>query len=89
METILVGGQPCNEMVRICEVLGAGLFAAEPTKARQFMLKSRSKRLLANLGIQTLPGSMEMYDYGEFLNTFSVLILKNPEISTWVLKIDD
>lgn len=30
-----------------------------------------------------------MYDYGEFLNTFSVLIIKNPEIQTWVLKIDD
>lgn len=30
-----------------------------------------------------------MYDYGEFLNTFSVLIMKNPEVSTWVLKIDD
>jgi hypothetical protein len=32
---------------------------------------------------------MEMYDYGEFLNTFSVLIVKNPEVKTWVLKIDD
>jgi hypothetical protein len=32
---------------------------------------------------------MEMYDYGEFLNTFSVLIIKNPEVKTWVLKIDD
>jgi hypothetical protein len=32
---------------------------------------------------------MEMYDYGEFLNTFSILILRNPEIDTWVLKIDD
>lgn len=30
-----------------------------------------------------------MYDYGEFLNTFSVLIVKNPEVMTWVLKIDD
>ncbi len=32
---------------------------------------------------------MEMYDYGEFLNTFSVLTVKNPEVMTWVLKIDD
>ena len=32
---------------------------------------------------------MEMYDYGEFLNTFCVLIIKNPEVKTWVLKIDD
>jgi hypothetical protein len=31
---------------------------------------------------------MEMYDYGEFL-TFSVLIIKNPHIDIWVLKIDD
>lgn len=30
-----------------------------------------------------------MYDYGELVNTFSVLIIKNPEIETWVLKIDD
>ena len=30
-----------------------------------------------------------MYDYGQFLNTFSVLIVKNPEVMTWVLKIDD
>jgi hypothetical protein len=32
---------------------------------------------------------MEMYDYGEFLNTFSVLIIKHPDVHTWVLKIDD
>lgn len=32
---------------------------------------------------------MEMYDYGELLNTFSVLILKFPDIQTWVFKIDD
>lgn len=32
---------------------------------------------------------MEMYDYGEFLNTFSVLIVKNPSVETWLLKIDD
>ena len=30
-----------------------------------------------------------MYDYGEFLNTFAVLIMKNSDIKTWVLKIDD
>lgn len=30
-----------------------------------------------------------MYDYGEFLNTFSVLIVKNPQVTIWVLKIDD
>ncbi len=56
---------------------------------KQFMSKSQTKRLLKNLSIETLPGSMEMYDYGEFLNTFSVLIVKNPEVITWVLKIDD
>lgn len=32
---------------------------------------------------------MEMYDYGEFLNTFSVLVIKHPDVHTWVLKIDD
>ena len=32
---------------------------------------------------------MEMYDYGEFLNTFSVLVIKHPDIQTWVFKIDD
>lgn len=54
-----------------------------------FTSKSQTKRLLKNLCIDTLPASMEMYDYAEFLNTFSVLIVKNPEVSTWVLKIDD
>jgi hypothetical protein len=44
---------------------------------------------LKNLSIPCLPSAMEMYDYGEFLNTFSVLIIKNPEVKTWVFKIDD
>ena len=54
-----------------------------------FSTKSQTKRLLNNLCIDTLPSTMEMYDYGEFLNTFSVLIIKNPQVQTWVLKIDD
>ena len=54
-----------------------------------FSTKSQTKRLLKNLCIESLPFTMEMYDYGEFLNTFSVLIIKNPHIDTWVLKIDD
>lgn len=45
--------------------------------------------MLKNLCIETLPSAMEMYDYGEFLNTFSVLIVKNPTIQSWVMKIDD
>jgi hypothetical protein len=54
-----------------------------------FSTKSQTKRLLKNLCIESLPFTMEMYDYGEFLNTFSVLIIKNPHIDIWVLKIDD
>lgn len=54
-----------------------------------FSTKSQTKRLLKNLCIETLISTMEMYDYGELLNTFSVLILKYPEITSWVFKIDD
>jgi hypothetical protein len=54
-----------------------------------FATKSQTKRLLTNLCIDTLPYTMEMYDYGEFLNTFSVLVIKHPDVHTWVLKIDD
>ena len=52
-------------------------------------MKSQSKRLFKNLCIETLPSVMEMYDYGEFLNTFSVQVTRNPQVQQWVLKIDD
>ena len=56
---------------------------------KAFTTKSQTKRLLKNLCIETLPSAMEMYDFGEFLNTFSVLIVKNVSILSWVFKIDD
>lgn len=89
LPTILYPGQPCNELLKICDHIGCNLFSGEPQRMKAFTTKSQTKRLLRNLCLTTLPAAMEMYDYGEFLNTFSVLIVKNPNTTTWVLKIDD
>ena len=64
MPAVLYAGHPCNELIKICDFLGCYLFGGEPNKMKQFMSKSQTKRLLKNLCIETLPGSMEMYDYG-------------------------
>jgi hypothetical protein len=89
LPTILYPGQPCNELIKICDAVECFLFSGEPQRMKAFTTKSQTKRLLRNLCIETLPSAMEMYDYGEFLNTFSVLVVKNPATQTWVLKIDD
>lgn len=89
LPSILYPGQPCNELLKICDHLGCFLFSGEPQRMKAFTTKSQTKRLLRNLCIETLPAAMEMYDYGEFLNTFSVLIVKHPTTTAWVLKIDD
>lgn len=89
LPTILYPGQPCNELLKICNFLDCYLYGGEPQRMKSFMVKSQCKRLLKNLCIETLPSVMEMYDYGEFLNTFSVQVARNPHVQQWVLKIDD
>jgi hypothetical protein len=64
MPTILYPGYPCNELLKICHYIGCYLFSGEPQKMKCFTTKSQTKRLLKNLCIETLPSTMEMYDYG-------------------------
>lgn len=89
MPTCLFPGHPSNELIKICDFLNCYLFSGAPQKVKPFTTRSQTLSFLKNLSIPCLPSAMEMYDYGEFLNTFSVLIIKNPEVKTWVLKIDD
>ena len=35
------------------------------------------------------PGAYEIFDETEFVSTFSILILNNLGVDTWMLKIDD
>lgn len=35
------------------------------------------------------PGAIEIYEEVELFNTLTVLIANNPEVRTWILKIDD
>jgi hypothetical protein len=64
LPTILYPGQPCNELIKICDHLGCYLYSGEPQKMKCFSTKSQTKRLLTNLCIDSLPYTMEMYDYG-------------------------
>lgn len=89
LPTFLYPGYPSNELIKICDFLGCYLFSGDPQKMKPFTTRSQALTFLKNLSIPCLPSAMEMYDYGEFLNTFSVLITKNYEIKVWFLKIDD
>ena len=64
LPTILYPGQPCNELLKICDHLDCYLFSGEPQRMKAFTTKSQTKRLLRNLCLTTLPAAMEMYDYG-------------------------
>lgn len=89
LPTLLHPGYPCNELIKICEILNCYLFSGNPQQTKPFTTQSQTIRFMKNLSLNMLPSTMEMYDYGEFLNTFSVMIIKNPEVGIWVLKIDD
>ena len=51
--------------------------------------KSAAKRLFNTLEIPTSPGSYEIYDEKEFINSLSMLIANNLQIEIWLFKIDD
>jgi hypothetical protein len=78
LPTLLIPGNPSNELIKICHFLKCYLFSGAPQQMKLFTSKSQTLTFLKNISIPCLPSAMEMYDYGEFLNTFSVLIIKNP-----------
>lgn len=51
--------------------------------------KSAARRLFNQLEIPTSPGTYEIYDEKEFVNSLALLIANNLNIDNWIFKIDD
>ena len=85
----MVSGYPCNESIKICELLNIYLMSGDPQKCKYFSTKSQARRLFAGADLPVPPGAIELYDLAEFVNTLAVLVANNRQIQTWVVKIDD
>lgn len=75
--------------VDVASKLGLPLFGPGPQNIAVLASKSNVKRLVASAGLQTVPGAADIYDDDEFFTSLAGLVLKHPQIRTWVFKIDD
>lgn len=85
----LVPGWPCNDDIKLADLLNIPIFSGNCQQNLVMSTKSASKRLFNSLEIPTSPGSYEIYDEKEFINSLALLIANNLSINVWVFKIDD
>ena len=85
----IVPGPMTKEEVELAVALGLPIYAGDPHKSQLFSTKSGSKRVLSEASIPLPPGAFDIYDEKEFLATLTRLICNNPDIETWIFKIDN
>ncbi|EAS06221.3 IQ calmodulin-binding motif protein (macronuclear) [Tetrahymena thermophila SB210] len=85
----IVPGYPSNDDIKLATELNIPIMGGDPQISFVNSTKSAARRIFHSCKIDVPPGAFEIYDETEFINTLTVLIANNPEISTWVLKIDD
>lgn len=85
----IVPGVPSKDDIKLSNALEVPLFSGSPQVQQVHCTKSGAKRLFNELQIPTAPGAFEIYDEKELINTLSILIVNNPTVCIWVLKIED
>lgn len=87
-DLIYVPGYPCLEDIKICTYLGCYLFSADPLKSKQLCSKYEQRKLFTSTDLPVLPSISEFIEIGELSRAFSEIIIKNPQVQTWVFKIN-
>ena len=85
----LIPGFPSTEDIKLCNTLNCYLLSSDPIKSKTLASKSQSRRLFAASDLPVAPGAIEISDKEEMINNLALLVIKNPNIDTWVFKIDD
>ena len=60
-----------------------------PQKHIQLSNKSKSKQLFEEIDLPIPLGTYELFEINEIIDYLTILIYNNPDIKTWLLKIDN
>ncbi|CAD8077422.1 unnamed protein product [Paramecium primaurelia] len=85
----IVPGVCSNDDIKISDILNIPIFSGIPQLHQYYSTKSGCKVLFDELQMPQPPTIRNIYDEKELINSLSVLIIKNPNINTWIIKVDD
>ncbi|CAD8177263.1 unnamed protein product [Paramecium pentaurelia] len=85
----IVPGVCSNDDIKISDILNIPIFSGIPQLHQYYSTKSGCKVLFDELQLPQPPTIRNIYDEKELINSLSVLIIKNPNINTWIIKVDD
>ncbi|CAD8086017.1 unnamed protein product [Paramecium sonneborni] len=85
----IVPGVCSNDDIKISDILNIPIFSGIPQLHQYYSTKSGCKVLFDELQMPQPPTIRNIYDEKELINSLSVLIIKNPIINTWIIKVDD
>ncbi|CAD8179992.1 unnamed protein product [Paramecium octaurelia] len=85
----IVPGVCSNDDIKISDILNVPIFSGIPQLHQYYSTKSGCKVLFDELQMPQPPTIRNIYDEKELINSLSVLIIKNPSINTWIIKVDD
>ena len=85
----IVPGIMSIDEVKLSCILGVPILGGDPKTSQLYSSKSGSRRIFNSADIPIPTGQYDIYDENEFEMTLTKLVISQPQISTWIFKIDD
>jgi len=85
----IITGYPGENDLNLAKCLKIPCFCGNPTKAAAFSRKTSSRELFLQCELPIPPSSSNFKTEEEFLNELVILLYENPNITTWLFKINN
>ena len=85
----IITGYPGDNDLNLAKCLKLPCFCGNPTKAAAFSRKTGSRELFLQCELPVPPSSSRFKTEEEFHNELVILLYENPNITTWLFKINN
>lgn len=85
----IITGYPGENDLKLAKILKIPCFCGNPVKASVFNKKVGSRELFLKCNLPIPPSSSRFTNEEEFINELVLLIYRNPNINTWLFKINN
>eukprot|EP00927_Polykrikos_kofoidii_P022056 TRINITY_DN20688_c1_g1_i1.p1 TRINITY_DN20688_c1_g1~~TRINITY_DN20688_c1_g1_i1.p1 ORF type:complete len:1126 (-),score=186.14 TRINITY_DN20688_c1_g1_i1:37-3306(-) len=88
-QSVIVPEVVTHAEVNLCSQLQLPLMGPGPRNMALLSSKSNAKKLCQLADLPIGPWAVDIYDEDEFFSSLAALVVQNPQLRTWLFKIDD